>query len=74
MHYKVQTLKKIPSTQVTQWVEGKDQVTGETRGSSTVERYIDLGNASLPDFALASSPSAESSYKIRVIASTLFSP
>lgn len=74
VHYKVQTLKKLPSTSATQWVENKDQVTGEIRGSSTVERYIDLGNQSLPDFATDPSASAEDYYKIHIISSTTFSP
>lgn len=74
IHYKVQTLKKVRSTPANQWVEGKDQVTGETRGSTTVERYIDLGNPDLPDFASDSAPSAEDFYKIRTIGSTTFTP
>lgn len=74
VHYKVQTLKKVSTTPANQWIEGKDQVTGETRGSTTVERYIDLGNSSLPDFASSSAPSAEDFYKIRIIDSTIFNP
>jgi len=74
VHYKVQTLKKVPSTAAAQWVEGKDQVLGEIRGSSTVERYIDLGNPSLPDFATDASASAEDYYKIHTIGSTTFAP
>jgi hypothetical protein len=49
VHMKVQTLRQIPraqsvsSTDTTwaQWNEGKDQVLGEYRGSSTIERYVD---------------------------------
>jgi len=74
VHYKVQTLKKSSATPATQWVDNKDQVTGEVRGSSTVERYIDLGNPNLPDFATDAAASAEDYYKIHIIASTTFSP
>lgn len=74
IHYKVQALSKVPSTPADQWVEGKDLSTGEMRGSTTVERYIDLGNPDLPDFANPSSASAENFYKIRVIGSTIFNP
>jgi len=74
IHYKVQALGKSPSTPANQWVEGRDAITGEMRGSTTVERYIDLGNPDLPDFANASAASAESFYKIRVIDSTIFNP
>lgn len=74
VHYRVQSLKKVRGTAASQWIEGKDQSTGEIRGSTTVERYIDLGNPNLPDFALATSPSAEEFYKIRTIGSSIFSP
>jgi len=74
VHYKVQTLKKLPSTSAAQWVESKDQVTGEIRGSSTVERYIDMNNPDLPDFATDTAASAEDYYKVHIIASSTFTP
>ncbi|MGB8356461.1 MAG: Verru_Chthon cassette protein A [Chthoniobacteraceae bacterium] len=74
VHMRVQTLKKIPGTQAGQWVEGRDQITGEYRGSQTIERYIDTNDTTLPDFALSSSPSAEGYYKIRLLNSTTFTP
>lgn len=74
VHYKVQTLKKVPFTSKTQWIEGKDVVTGENRGSVSVERYIDAGASNLPDFAAPDAPSAEKFYKIRTVGSTSFNP
>jgi uncharacterized protein (TIGR02600 family) len=74
IHYRVQGLKKVRTTPADQWIEGKDQSTGEIRGSATVERYIDLGNSNLPDFALPASASAEAFYKIRTIGSSVFNP
>jgi uncharacterized protein (TIGR02600 family) len=74
VHYRVQSLKKNRSTPANQWVEGKDLGMGEIRGATTVERYIDLGNPNLPDFAQASSASAEDFYKIRTIGSSVFNP
>ena len=74
IHVRVQTLKKIPSTSATQWVEGKDLVTGEYRGSSLVERYIDADDSTLPDFAATGAPSAEGYYKMRIVSSKKFAP
>lgn len=74
VHVWVQTLKKVPSTPEAQWVEGKDQVSGEYRGATTVERYIDAANPNLPDFATDASASAEDFYKIRTLKSTTFIP
>ena len=76
VHMRVQTLKKVPGspTDKDKWIEGRDQVTGEYRGSQTIERYIDTNDATLPDFAAAGAPSAEGYYKIRIINSTTFTP
>lgn len=40
VHMKVQTLRQTPG-HPTQWIEGKDAVLGEYRGSATIERYVD---------------------------------
>jgi len=74
VHYKVQTLQKLSTTPANQWIEGRDKVTGESRGSATFERTIDPNDPALPDFAAANAPSAEEFYKIRIIGSTTFSP
>ena len=73
VHYRVQTLKKVPSTAANQWVEGKDAVTAEQRGSSTFERYIDPSDTSIPDYATAASPPPiDSYYKFRIIETKQF--
>ncbi|MDG2123800.1 MAG: Verru_Chthon cassette protein A, partial [Verrucomicrobiales bacterium] len=41
VHMTVQVLKKARSSKPDGWEEGKDQVVGTYRGSSTIERYID---------------------------------
>jgi uncharacterized protein (TIGR02600 family) len=75
VHYRVQTLKKLKTTGVTQWVEGTDLITGEYRGSSTLERYLDTSNTNIPDYATASSPpSLDSYYKFRVVETKQFAP
>ncbi len=74
VHVRVQTLKKIIGTPVDQWVEGKDLVTGEYRGSSQVERYVDTSDTTLPDFTTATAPSVEGYYKMRIVSSKKFEP
>jgi uncharacterized protein (TIGR02600 family) len=51
VHFRVQVLKKSPATPADQWVEGRDIVASEYRGSTLIERYIDPNNGDLPDFA-----------------------
>ena len=41
VHYRVQVLKKARSTDPGEWVEGKDVVASEQRGSALLERYLD---------------------------------
>ncbi len=74
VHIRAQSLKKVANTSATRWVEGQDLVVGEYRGSTTLERYIDTGDTSLPDFAKSSSPSAEAYYKIHIINTRKFEP
>jgi len=56
VHYRVETLKKVPSTQADIWEERRDKVLGERRGSFLVERYIDPND---PDFNLSANRFAE---------------
>lgn len=75
IHAKVQTLKKLPSTPPNEWTEGKDQITGEYRGSQTIERFVDPNNPGIPDYADTTVTTPISSfYKTRVIASKQFAP
>jgi uncharacterized protein (TIGR02600 family) len=75
IHAKVQTLKKLPGSRPEIWTDGRDQVTGEFRGSQTIERFVDPNNPSLPDYANspASTPISEF-YRTRVITSQQFAP
>jgi uncharacterized protein (TIGR02600 family) len=75
VHYRVQTLKKLKTTSASQWLEGTDLVTGEYRGSSTIERYLDVSNTSIPDYATASNPPPlDNFYKFRVVETKQFTP
>lgn len=74
VHFRVQSLKKSSGTQVDQWVQGRDQITAEYRGSSLIERYIDASDPTLPDFATNSSAVLDTYYKFRVVSTKKFAP
>ena len=81
VHVRVQTLKKqSKSTLQDRWVTASDLVLGEYRGSTILERYVDLNDTTLPDFATAftgdpaTSPSLDKYYKMRVVSTKRFAP
>jgi hypothetical protein len=81
IHVRVQALKKAAATAPDQWVAGRDLVNAEYRGSSLVERYIDLNDPRLPNFALlmANDPknpalNIDQYYRMRVISTKRFAP
>ena len=81
VHVRVQALRKTQGTPANQWVSGKDKIAGEYRGATILERYIDLNDPSLPDFATlyVSNPqdkalNIDRYYKMRIISSKRFSP
>jgi len=81
VHYRVQLLQKLTNSDQTLWVEGKDQVVSEYRGSTILERYIDPNDPRLPDFAklIANSPGDPAAvidkyYRFRVVSTKAFTP
>jgi len=79
VHYRVETLKKVPTTADNQWVEGTDVVTGSLRGSTTLERYLDTSDTRIPDYAglaqpLAPGQAIDNFYKFRVLETKQFTP
>jgi uncharacterized protein (TIGR02600 family) len=74
VHFRVQVLKKNPNTPANQWVEGRDNVSSEYRGSTLIERYIDPNNTTLPDFATTPSANIDDYYRFRVIQTRKFAP
>lgn len=75
VHVYVQTLKKAKDSSQDVWTEGRDLITGEYRGSSAIERFVDPNEKNLPDFAAtAASEGLGRYYKYRVLNSTQFAP
>ena len=74
VHFRVQVLKKSPATPANQWVEGRDIVASEYRGSTLIERYIDPNNTNIPDFATNTSANIDDFYRFRVIQTRRFAP
>jgi hypothetical protein len=71
VHVKVQTLKKVPVSVAPagQFKEGRDQVTGEFRGSFVIERYLD---PSTQTFNINDHNDMLRPYKFRVVSSKQF--
>jgi hypothetical protein len=78
VHYRVQALKKSSATPAGQWDESRDKVTGEYRGSTTVERYINPNDSAIPPYGSSADPLAEPGlgmfYKWRVVNTRKFEP
>lgn len=78
VHVRVQALKKVSGTPSNLWVHAQDRVTSEYRGSSIVERYIDVNDPDLPDFATIKLDDEKASidqyYKMRVVSTKRFAP
>lgn len=71
VHMRCQVLKKVPGTPHNDFVDGRDQVLGEYRGSTTIERYIDPNDPDLKNYD-ATTQSAEPYYRFRIVGSRQF--
>ncbi|RYD73062.1 MAG: Verru_Chthon cassette protein A [Verrucomicrobiaceae bacterium] len=78
VHMRVQSLRKARNSDADKWVEGRDQVLSEYRGSTSLERYIDAADPELPDFASSSLQAERDNldrhYRFRIIATKAFNP
>ncbi|MDX6765326.1 MAG: Verru_Chthon cassette protein A [Candidatus Methylacidiphilales bacterium] len=77
VHVRAQTLKKSIATTANVWDETRDKVTGEYRGSTLIERYINPNDTTIPDFATTwptSTTDLGPSYKWRTVNSRQFAP
>ena len=74
VHFRVQALQKTASTPANQWVNGRDVVSGDFRGSTLIERYVDASDSTVPDFATTPNATLDSHYKFRVVSTKKFAP
>ncbi|SDT92804.1 Verru_Chthon cassette protein A [Verrucomicrobium sp. GAS474] len=76
VHFRAQSLKKNVGSLPGTWREGVDQITGEYRGSATIERFIDANNASIPDYGTNpnATPSLDTFYRWRIVHDHQFAP
>ncbi len=76
VYVRAQSLKKRPGSDPNVWDDSKDVVTGDYRGSTTLERYIDPNNKSIPDYAINPdiSPDLNSFYRWRLRNHRQFAP
>ncbi|HSI86067.1 MAG TPA: Verru_Chthon cassette protein A, partial [Candidatus Methylacidiphilales bacterium] len=74
VHFIAQALKKTRGTQEDVWVEDRDQVSGEYRGSAMIERYVDPSDPRVPDFAIAPEKTIETYYRWRINTTKRFAP
>lgn len=81
VHFRAQALKKAIGTNPSVWTEGTDVVTGEYRGSTTIERFINPANTSIPDYAadaaagtISADPTLDTFYKWHIIEDRQFAP
>jgi hypothetical protein len=79
VHYRVQALRQPPRVgrNWDEWDEGRDQVVGEYRGSTTIERFLDP-NAKIPDYTQVNLSSdydpIDKFYRWRVLSQKQFAP
>ncbi len=79
VHFRAQALRKAPGSASGLWTEGRDQVAGEYRGSSTIERFINAGNPKIPDYAhdpskISSLDTLDRFFKWRTVENRQFAP
>jgi len=75
VHYWVQTIRQTDGN-YTGWNEATDSVTGQFRGSTTIERYLDPSNTSVPDYTnlSATNPPLSQYYQFRTVRTKQFIP
>lgn len=75
VHFRAQSLKKRTGSDAGVWDESKDLVTGDHRGATTLERYVNPGD-DLPDYASNPDavPSLDSFYRWRLRSHRPFAP
>ncbi len=73
VHMRCQSIKKVPGTAANDFVPGRDQITGEYRGSAVVERFIDPNDPSLKTYDETQNK-VDPYYRFRVVSTKQFIP
>jgi uncharacterized protein (TIGR02600 family) len=80
VHYRVQALKQPPRAgrNWAEWDEARDQVVGEYRGATTIERFLDPNAQNIPDYTQVNLSSdydpIDKFYRWRVLSQKQFAP
>jgi hypothetical protein len=80
VHYWVQSLQQVPvaGRDWTKWNENQDVKTGEYRGNTVIERYLDPNTPNIPDYTTVSVSGSytpiDSYYSWRVVSQKQFAP
>ena len=79
VHVWSQALKNPPGQTANVWDESKGVVTGSYRGSTSIERFIDPNNPTIPDYAaspaaITTATSLDDFYRWRVVGNDEFAP
>ncbi len=79
VHFRAQSLRKLPASTSGTWTERRDLVTGEYRGSVIIERFINPANQDIPDYAktpadIPGMKTLDRFYRWRTISNRQFAP
>ena len=76
VHFRTQVIKKARSSDPEKFDPERDTAVAEYRGSTLIERYLDPGEAAIPDYARQpdAKPALSDLYRFRVISSQRFAP
>jgi uncharacterized protein (TIGR02600 family) len=75
VHYRVQVIQKARSAPVDRFDPLRDRIVSETRGSATVERFLDPTSPTLTDPAAETMPSSlQGQHQFRIVKTRRFNP
>ncbi len=68
VHYKVQVLRKARQSSLVLWDEELDSVVAEESNATLIERYLDVTDPAIPDYATEpNAPSLGRFYRYRIV-------
>jgi hypothetical protein len=75
VYIRAQSIKKSPTSAVDEFDDEKDRVTGEYRGSSTIERFLDPNDPAIAKYdPVRTSEGLDKYYRFRVLNTKRFNP